>query len=230
METANISHSKTADGSSTLYSERHNALYHSQHGAVTESKHIFIEAGFKARDLKSISILEVGFGTGLNAALTAFEALLRKVNVIYHAIELYPLAVNDYKLLNYSRILEPVVASAWNELCALPWNHESKLNPSFKIEKSCIDFTTWQPMKNYDLVYFDAFAPDDQPEMWSAEQFQKVYDAMNNGGALVTYCVKGIVKEALRAVGFQIERLPGPPGKNHILRAWKKMKIFGINK
>lgn len=222
MDKQGVKHSSTGDGSSTLYSERHKALYHSQNGAIAESEHIFIHAGFNAIGLLNINVLEVGYGTGLNAALTAYKSLQRKVKTNYHAIELYPLTKDDYQLLNYSKVLKPDVATMWADVCALPWNQEGKLNDSFIIEKSSVDFTTWQANRKYDLVYFDAFAPDDQPEMWEEKHFQKIFNALNKGGVLVTYCVKGIVKERLRASGFQLERMPGPPGKNHMLRAWKK--------
>lgn len=214
----------TADGSHTLFSEIHGAYYHSLNGALTESQHIFINSGFKhlSDKLKQISILEVGLGTGLNAVLTANESLLSGVETFYTAIELYPITEQQIKDLNYSKILNPEVAECWSRIMLTEWNSSVEINQSFRICKVNEDFTKWIPTKSFNLIYFDAFAPDDQPEMWSVEMFQKLYDSLSSGGILVTYSSKGIVKQALRAAGFKVGRLAGPPGKRHILRAVKE--------
>ncbi len=221
MDSSNITHSNTADGSSTLHSAKFGSHYHSINGAITESQHIFIEAGFKSMDVNKISILEVGFGTGLNAALTAQIAYLKRIQVNYHSLELYPLSDDEYQLLNYSTILPDDTARQWEAICKSEWDKTVKISEYFSIEKINADFTSWIPKSTYHLVYFDAFAPNDQPEMWAQDQFEKIYRAMHVGGTLVTYSVKGIVKNALIQSGFTIERLPGPPGKLHILRAKK---------
>jgi tRNA U34 5-methylaminomethyl-2-thiouridine-forming methyltransferase MnmC len=220
-----ISHSPTEDGSYTLYSSKYSAHYHSLHGAVTESNHIYIEAGLKSINLPNVSILEVGFGTGLNAALTAQCADDLGVNILYHTLELHPLSDDDYKKLNYQSILPSETAKLWTNICESPWNKETSISKSFRLMKISDDFTAWQPKIYYDLIYFDAFAPTDQPEMWVLSQFEKLYNSMSNNGVLVTYCVKGEVKRALRQAGFLLQRLDGPPGKKHILRATKVENI-----
>lgn len=214
----------TADGSHTLFSEIHGAYYHSMNGALTESQHIFINSGFKhlSGTLKQISILEIGLGTGLNAALTASESLISGVETLYTALELYPITEQQIKDLNYSQILDHEVAECWSRIMLAEWNSSVEINQSFRIFKVNEDFTKWIPVVSFNLIYFDAFAPDDQPEMWSVEMFQKLYCSLSVGGVLVTYSSKGIVKQALRVAGFRVERLAGPPGKRHILRAVKE--------
>lgn len=211
----------TADGSSTLLSSKYNAHYHSLNGAITESKHIFIEAGLGHVKKKLIKILEIGFGTGLNAALTAQKAKESRVDISYHSVELHPLSADEYSILNYDTVLPKDTAVDWQRICVAGWNTTAIITENFTIRKICADFTKWTPIAMYHLIYFDAFAPDDQPEMWTREQFQKLYNALHPNGVLVTYSAKGIVKRALIEVGFTIERLAGPPGKIHILRANK---------
>lgn len=213
----------TADGSHTLYSEVCGAYYHSLNGALTEAVHIFINSGYNHLStlINPISILEVGLGTGLNAALTAHEALVRGIDTSYTAIELYPISDLQFRNLNYSQILKPEVAECWRTIMLSEWEGFAEINCSFRICKLNADFTEWIPSTSFNLIYFDAFAPDDQPEMWSVDVFRKLYNSLTNGGVLVTYSSKGVVKQALRAVGFRVERLAGPPGKRHILRAVK---------
>lgn len=214
----------TADGSHTLYSEIYGAYYHSINGALTESQHIFIDSGFKScsMKLKQISVLEIGLGTGLNAALTANESMLTDVYTLYTAIEFYPISDQQIKDLNYKNILEFKVAEYWDKIMFAEWDQFIEINRKFRICKVNADFTRWIPNVSFDVIYFDAFAPDDQPEMWTVDMFQKLYNSLNAGGILVTYSSKGIVKQALRTAGFKVERLAGPPGKRHILRALKE--------
>jgi tRNA U34 5-methylaminomethyl-2-thiouridine-forming methyltransferase MnmC len=209
----------TADGSTTLCSDKFGVHYHSTHGAITESRHIFIDAGLLAVAKGNIKILEIGLGTGLNAALTADYANENKIKVTYKALELYPITQFEHSLLNYNETLPPQTANMWDRICRAAWNDRVEISPFFSIRKLEQDFTTWRPKEKFDLIYFDAFAPDNQPEMWQAEQFAKLYKSLNPGGILVTYSVKGTVKNALKEAGFSIERLPGPPGKRHMLRA-----------
>lgn len=228
MKHDQVTHCTTSDGSSTLCSAKFGAHYHSLNGAVTESEHIFINAGLRALDLKEISILEVGFGTGLNVALSANYAKIHGISIDYCSLELFPLTAKDYGLLNYSNVLQPQVAELWETICELPWNERTMVFDGFSVEKMNVDFTSWNPTHKYHLVYFDAFAPNDQPEMWEEKQFQKLFNAMHPNAILVTYCVKGIVKNALSNAGFCLERLPGPPGKRHMLRA-KKVIVNLVN-
>jgi tRNA U34 5-methylaminomethyl-2-thiouridine-forming methyltransferase MnmC len=221
METSKATHFATADGSSTLCSARFGAHYHSLHGAITESEHVFINAGLKTINTNQIDILEVGFGTGLNAALTASYAMDNGLKISYTSLELFPLSSAEYNLLNFPTVLPSQAADLWRTICSAPWDQENRINDGFLVEKLKVDFTKWIPNKKFNLVYFDAFAPNDQPEMWEEMQFIKIYDSMHPNAILVTYCVKGIVKNALTSAGFSLERLPGPPGKRHMLRARK---------
>ncbi|HZJ74483.1 MAG TPA: tRNA (5-methylaminomethyl-2-thiouridine)(34)-methyltransferase MnmD [Perlabentimonas sp.] len=211
----------TGDGSATILSEQHGAYYHSLRGAFTESMHIFIEAGLMHVSARAINLLEVGFGTGLNAALTAQRAFELGIHVNYCSVELYPLSGSEYSSLNYVQVLPRRAAQAWTSICDAPWEEKVDISTSLSLLKVNADFTRWVPTTSFSLIYFDAFAPDDQPEMWSKPQFQKIYNALLPGGVLVTYSVKGEVRRILTEVGFTLERLLGPPGKRHILRATK---------
>ncbi|RPH29664.1 MAG: SAM-dependent methyltransferase [Bacteroidales bacterium] len=212
---------RTADGSDTLYSEQHKAHYHSLHGAILESLHIFVKSGYKHLALNEISILEVGFGTGLNAALTASKANEMNRKTTYTGIELYPLEKPTLAKINYGAVLKKDESIFWKKINISEWNTETPINDSFLLTKLHADICTVNLSDLYHLVYFDAFAPEDQPEVWSSAIFQKLFNATNRGGILITYCSKGIVKQALRGVGYKVERLAGPPGKRHILRAVK---------
>ncbi|MEW5845356.1 MAG: tRNA (5-methylaminomethyl-2-thiouridine)(34)-methyltransferase MnmD [Bacteroidota bacterium] len=214
---------QTADGSSTLYSDRFNACYHSVNGALTESMHVFLKSGFEAilPNHHTIDLLEVGLGTCLNAALTAYAAEKYRVEVGYFGIELYPPSVDALYSTGYAEILEPRCATLWGNIVKAPPTEKVQISPWFSIFKIYADFTQWIPTESFDLIYFDAFAPDDQPEMWSLENFRKLFDVLKPNGALVTYSAKGLVKQNLRDAGFNVERLQGPPGKRHMVRAWK---------
>jgi len=212
---------QTADGSNTLFSEEHNAHYHSLNGAVQESEHIFIKNGYNYFSLDEISILEIGFGTGLNAALTASMAVEQKCNTCYTGIDLYPLDMNILSKINYDAVLSTPKSEAWKKITTTKWGVEERVNEFFLLNKVHCDLIEMSLQNKYDIIYFDAFAPDDQPEMWTIDVFEKLYHANNNGGVLVTYCSKGIVKQTLRSVGYKVERMPGPPGKRHIIRATK---------
>ncbi|MHC1702400.1 MAG: tRNA (5-methylaminomethyl-2-thiouridine)(34)-methyltransferase MnmD [Tenuifilaceae bacterium] len=211
----------TADGSHTLHSTIHNANYHSLNGAVQESQHIFISNGFNYAIKKELNILEVGFGTGLNAALTAYQALIDKRKTMYQGIDLYPLSSETLSQLNYFSYLQKDVGIIWKEINSAEWNKSVLINDYFILNKINCNFITMDLESAFDIIYFDAFAPEDQIEMWSLEVFQKLYFATSENGILVTYCSKGIVKEALRRVGYEVTRLSGPPGKRHIIRAKK---------
>lgn len=213
----------TADGSFTLYSERFNATYHSVNGALTESIHVFIKSGFEAvlQDKKTLEVLEVGMGTCLNAALTGWVAQMYDAKVHYTGIELFLPTVDVLKNTGYQTVLEPECAELWKKIVAAPAGEPVPVSNWFTVSKLHVDFIGWNPNQVYDLVYFDAFAPDDQPEMWSIENFKKLFNALAPNGVLVTYSAKGLVKQNLRQAGFNVERLQGPPGKRHMVRAWK---------
>lgn len=212
---------KTEDGSDTLFVPELNEHYHSIHGAMTESKHVFIDAGLKpvSQNKNTIRILEIGFGTGLNALLTYLYT--NNSHIIYYTgIELYPLSQEIVQQLDFAvspedkRIIEQFHDCVWNEYVPI--------SEHFHLKKWQIDFTQQLTFpERYDLAYFDAFAPDVQPAMWTPEIFRSLYEAMNDGGILTTYCAKGQVRRNMQSAGFTTERLPGPPGKREMLRARK---------
>ena len=210
----------TADGSQTVFCESIGECYHSSHGAAEEALHVFIESGLSACDKTDVNILEVGFGTGLNALLTMQYAEVRSVNVFYTGLEAYPVPEDIWSNLNYSE-------NNKNEFILMHkqrFGESVKLNPYFellKIKNKLEDFTC---NAKFDLIYFDAFSYDAQPEMWSKEIFCKIFEMTNSGGILTTYSSKGIVKRNLRYAGFEIQRLPGALGKRHMIRAVKPVK------
>lgn len=213
----------TQDGSPTLYVPELEEHYHSVKGALTESRHIFIEMGLHACRAASPRILEVGFGTGLNAFLTLLDADRRGVAVSYTTLERYPLAPDCVRRLDYPAQIAPGRAADFYRLHEAPWGESVGLTPVFTLLKEKADFTAWHTEETYDLIYFDAFAPEKQPDMWTQERFDYLYGRLAGGGVLTTYCAKGVVRRMLQSSGFRVERLPGPPGgKREILRAVKE--------
>lgn len=211
----------TADGSHTIYVKELNEHYHSIHGAIGESTFIFINNGFDFSRADPLNIFEVGFGTGLNALLTAVKSQtgVRKVN--YTSIEKYPLEEDIIRSLNHSHFTGTEGKRIFELIHSAPWNEKVNICKNFNLEKIKTDFTNHLFTGVYDLIYFDAFGPDKQPEMWTYEIFSRVSSMTKEGGVLVTYSVKGEVKRNLRACGFEVTLLPGPPGKRQILRAIK---------
>jgi tRNA U34 5-methylaminomethyl-2-thiouridine-forming methyltransferase MnmC len=211
----------TSDGSHTIYVPELNEHYHSIHGAVQESEHIFIGAGYEYCRAEPMHIFEAGFGTGLNALLTAVKAVRDKREIYYTSIEKYPVSEDLIRSLNYQefsgsdgkRIFELIHSSSWGKMNNICSNFSLK-----KIEGDLADFIPEYPI---DLVYFDAFGPDKQPSMWTREIFKRLSSAMITDGILVTYSAKGEVKRNLRSVGFEVKLLPGPPGKREIISAKK---------
>ncbi|MEL5893615.1 tRNA (5-methylaminomethyl-2-thiouridine)(34)-methyltransferase MnmD [Bacteroides sp. GD17] len=214
----------TEDGSATLFVPELNEHYHSVKGARTESQHIFIDMGLKASTAPAPHVLEIGFGTGLNALLTLETAEAEHRHVHYTGIELYPLAWREVDALHYSD--HPL----FQALHRAPWMEDVALTPYFTLQKVQADVQTIDSSRllminksPFDVVYFDAFAPEKQPGMWEEDIFRTLHAAMSIGGVLTTYCAKGVVRRILQAVGFRVERLPGPPGgKREILRARKE--------
>lgn len=218
----------TEDGSHTLYIPEMDEHYHSVHGAVQESTHVFIETGFKAKERTEYKVLEIGFGTGLNALLTAIEAVHSEVKVYYTTLELYPLPPEITVHLNYPSVLSlnEQDTQMYQRIQDAEWLRDegdyTQISPNFFIRKLFVDFTKYPFLEKYNLIYFDAFAPDKQPEMWDSALFEHISEATEAGGVLTTYCAKGVVRRALIAAGFNVERLPGPPGKREMLRGTKK--------
>jgi len=214
------------DGSHTLFSGKAGECYHSIHGALNESLHIFIEAGFKSvskkQKIKELRILEIGFGTGLNALLTAMEADKEKIAVSYLGLEPFPIKAEIVKQLNYTDILTGSSNFIFSALHESEWEESLLIHPYFNFKKKQTGIMEVAlPDNSFDLIYFDAFSPEAQPELWEQEVFEKCYKVLAPGGILVTYCAKGRVKRALKSAGFTVENLPGPKGKREITRALK---------
>lgn len=211
---------QTADGSYTLYVPELDEHYHSVKGALTESRHIFIEMGLKHSPISHLRIFEVGFGTGLNAFLTLLEANKSRRRIHYTSIERYPLPADVWQRLDYPALAGSGHEALFAALHQAAWDEDTAITPHFTLHKVAGDFTRLAcTPESYDLIYFDAFAPDKQPEMWSQSLFNSLHDMLTDGGILTTYCAKGVVRRMLQAAGFEVERLPGPPGgKREILR------------
>lgn len=211
----------TEDGSNSLYVPEIDECYHSSHGAIQESRHIFIEAGLKQCVKSETEVLEIGFGTGLNAFLAMVEAERSGRYIQYTSLEKYPVEVEKALRLNYPEELSPEKRSCFELMHTSPWNEEIQITPFFTLKKIETDFTGYTFADKFDIVFFDAFSPEKQPEMWMQERFDMIFEHCNAGAVLTTYCAKGVVRRAMQAAGFQVERLPGPPGKREILRSRK---------
>lgn len=205
----------SSDGSLTIWVPELDEHYHSIHGAITESQHVFIDAGLMALDKEEISILEVGLGTALNARLTLEQKGSRSIR--YFALEKFPL--NDEEINEIEALGHDTEA----RLLKVDEGKPTMIETGFTFELSTEDLRNFKTDESsFNLIYFDAFAPSAQPELWSEEVFQAMYDALLPGGALVTYCAKGVVKRTMKSVGFEVEALPGPPRKREMTRAWKR--------
>ena len=203
----------TDDGSKTIYSNRFGEHYHSTYGAATESNHVFIEAGYLATTADQVSVLEIGFGTGLNAWLTLQQAVKLNCHTWYEAVEMYP--IDEMTVSELSD--DPL----FHRLHHAPWDQPVEIAPCFVLYKRLNDMLLTVFSRKFDVVYFDAFSPALQPDIWSRDVFAKLYEAMNPGAVLTTYCAKGEVRRTMQSVGFVVERLPGPAGKREMLRARK---------
>ena len=214
---------QTADGSRTLYVPELDEHYHSVKGALTESQHIFIDMGLKHCPLNAPRILEIGLGTGLNCFLTLLTAEEEKRHIHYTGIERFPLNMEVIRELDYPSLIGHGHEEDYFHIHQAPWEEDAVLLPWFTLHKIEGDFTNYTFDKGYDIIYFDAFAPEKQPEMWNQALFDGLYNVLNEGGILTTYCAKGVVRRMLQAAGFTVERLAGPPGgKREILRATKQ--------
>jgi tRNA U34 5-methylaminomethyl-2-thiouridine-forming methyltransferase MnmC len=210
----------TADGSHTIKSNHFNECYHSAHGAIMESLHVFIEAGLKQIKKSQLAVLEIGFGTGLNALLTMLEVEKTGQHVFYEAIDPYPINFSIADALNYPNILN-IDKQLFMQLHQREWGEPVDLTPRFTLHKVKANLLNYNPQSPFDLIYFDAFSPETQPELWTAEVFENIYSLLNSNSILTTYSSKGLVKQNLRKAGFRIERLPGAGGKRHMIRAVK---------
>lgn len=215
----------TEDGSHSLSVPELDETYHSSHGAIQESNHVFIKHGLlhwaENNPGKPIKIFEVGFGTGLNAFLTAIEADKKNIQVQYQSIELYPIDKEFVGQLNYPAQLEES-SSLFEALHQASWEESIKINETFNLFKTKGSLIDFEFSETYDLIYFDAFAPSKQPELWEYPIIEKCYNALNKNGIFVTYSAKGQLKRDLKKAGFKLETLPGPPGKFEMVRAIKR--------
>lgn len=211
----------TEDGSHTIFVPELGEHYHSVHGAIQESEYIFIGCGLKTCNADPLNIFEAGFGTGLNAFLTAIEASIQKKRIFYTAVEKYPLSESVTNELNYKELLPAGFAFLFDMIHAARWNNIEKITDYFTLYKTKCDLANYETKERFDLIYFDAFSPDKQPEMWTDEVFAKISEMSIRDCILVTYSAKGSVRRSLMRAGFDVELLPGPPGKRQIIRAVK---------
>ena len=210
----------TNDGSYTIFNSSINECYHSKHGAIIEAEHVFIKNGFSYKRKNSLNILEVGFGTGLNALLTYQKAEQRQIKVNYHAIELFPVKKEVYLKLNFTDL----IGLKQEELLKLhncKWDKENKISTYFKLIKHHTSLEKYKTKKKFDIIYFDAFSPEKQPELWKFNTFKKMHGFLKSDGFLTTYCAKGIVKRTMKEVGFDVLVLDGPPGKRQMTKCNK---------
>ncbi|MGP1990781.1 tRNA (5-methylaminomethyl-2-thiouridine)(34)-methyltransferase MnmD [Zobellia laminariae] len=212
----------TGDGSKTIQISEWDEQYHSKHGAVQEAYHVFIKHGLSLFFGKKVAILEIGFGTGLNALITHIESKKNNTEVAYRGVEAYPVSTEELEQLNYiSELKAEEFQKDFEKMHQSPWESDILISENFILKKEQKLFADIADENVFDLVYFDAFGARVQPELWTEEIFLKMYRAMKEGGVLVTYAAKGSVRRAMLAVGFEVERLPGPPGKREMLRARK---------
>jgi tRNA U34 5-methylaminomethyl-2-thiouridine-forming methyltransferase MnmC len=214
----------TSDGSHTIYLPEMNEQYHSVKGAITESNYVYIDKGFNYHQSKTPKVFEAGFGTGLNCLLTTLQAEKNKRPTFYITIEKYPLDKKVTCQLNFGRLISADAQNIFEKIHECQWNQVETVSEYFnllKIKGDLIDFNLTQ-IEHCDVIYYDAFGPDKQPEMWTPSVFRKIHSLTSPGGVIVTYSAKGEVRRQLAASGFEMERLPGSPGKIHMLRGIKK--------
>jgi tRNA U34 5-methylaminomethyl-2-thiouridine-forming methyltransferase MnmC len=214
----------TSDGSHTIYLPEMNEQYHSLNGAITESNYVYIDKGYNYHTSKNPKVFEVGFGTGLNCLLTALQAEQNVRTTLYISIEKYPLEKNVTSQLNFGRLMSEDAQILFEKIHECQWNEVVTISEYFNLLKIKGDFIDYNLtlVENCDVIYFDAFGPDKQPEMWTPHIFRKIYSISSSDGVFVTYSAKGNVRRQLAASGFKMERLPGPPGKIHMLRGIKR--------
>jgi tRNA U34 5-methylaminomethyl-2-thiouridine-forming methyltransferase MnmC len=214
----------TSDGSTTIHIPDWDEQYHSKHGAIQESYHVFIKQGLESISKKNISILEIGFGTGLNGFITLLEAQKNNIVIDYVGVEAYPVPMEEVNQLNYVSELEVLNSKeVFEKLHTCSWEEKHQIVELFSLQKRKQFFHEIQDENQFDLIYFDAFGARLQPDLWTEEIFTAMFNALKEEGTLVTYSAKGSVRRAMQSVGFTVERLPGPPGKREMLRGRKEL-------
>jgi tRNA U34 5-methylaminomethyl-2-thiouridine-forming methyltransferase MnmC len=220
----------TADGSHSVEIPAMQVSYHSKYGAIQESQHVFIQAGLR-ESVRSqwqdpLQILEMGFGTGLNALLTLIESEKIDKRISYTAIEPFPLTETEFLQLNYCMLLrKPALQSLFEELHSCEWVKDIQIIREFTFHKIMTDLINFSTNQLFNLIYYDAFAPGAQPELWTKDIFEKLFNMMDFNGILVTYCSKGDVRRAMLEAGFSVEKIPGPRGKREMMRARKESRV-----
>jgi tRNA U34 5-methylaminomethyl-2-thiouridine-forming methyltransferase MnmC len=212
---------KTNDGSTTIHLPEWNESYHSKHGAIQEAYHVFIKNGLSLFEVKPISILEIGFGTGLNAFITFTEAIKNNLKIDYVGVEAYPVEFEEAIQMNYAEQIAENYHSVFEEMHKTVWNEKVKITSNFYLTKRQQYFQDIIDVSVFDLIYFDAFGYRVQAELWSETIFQKMYNSLKPNGVLVTYACRTSIKNAMLHVGFSVEKLPGAPGKREMLRSTK---------
>ncbi len=212
----------TEDGSHTMFVQGLDEPYHSTHGAIQESMHVFIKQGLLTLKLSSVRILELGFGTGLNALLTLTESLPLNLDIYYHAVEKYPLKESEYRLLNFEKFIDHSPEGTLQRIHNSPWGKAVQISDRFTLYKEDADFRSMHLPSNINLIYFDAFSPDKQPELWTEDVISSIGRVSDPGAILATYSSKGIVRRTLASCGFEVHKVAGPPGKREMIRAIKR--------
>lgn len=213
---------QTRDGSTTIHIQEWDECYHSRFGAIQEAQHVFIKNGLSLFENKSISILEIGFGTGLNAFITFLESKKLNQTIDYFGVEAYPVSTDEVISMNYvSELKAESDVVTFEKMHQCNWEEQIVLRADFLLTKRQQFFEDLEDIEKFDLIYFDAFGYNVQPELWSTAIFQKMYDALKSEGVLVTYAARGVVKRSMIEVGFTVEKLEGPPGKREMFRAKK---------
>ena len=222
---------QTKDGSTTFYLPELNETYHSKNGAIQEAYHVFIKNGFslfeghellRTGEAKPISILEIGFGTGLNAFITSLESQNNNQTVDYVGVEAYPITQEEALTMNYANQIDASKNEVFQKIHQIDWEIPIQVNPTFQLTKRKQLFQDIVDVEVFDLIYFDAFGYDVQPELWSDEIFEKMFIALKSDNILVTYACRSVIKNSMISAGFKIEKLPGAPGKREMLRASKQ--------
>ena len=211
----------TKDGSTSLFIPEWNETYHSKHGAIQEAYHVFIKNGLSIFNGKSVSILEIGFGTGLNAFITSLEADKNNIVVNYTAVEAFPLTIEEIDAMNFASKIDSKKADTFSAIHQLNWEVKNQVSDNFYLTKRKQFFQDVNDKECFDIIYFDAFSYDVQPELWSEAIFTKMHTALKTNGILVTYACRTIIKQTMISAGFRVEKLPGAPGKREMLRAYK---------
>ena len=213
---------QTLDGSTTIHIAEWDECYHSKHGAIQEAQHVFIKNGLSLFPDRNVSILEIGFGTGLNAFITFLESKKRNQSIDYVGVEAYPISADEILSMNYVEELNALEQSSiFDTMHQSNWQEEIILDYDFTLTKRKQFFEEIDDENKFDLIYFDAFGYRVQPELWSTAIFEKMYKALKPNGVLVTYAARGVVKRSMIEVGFTVEKLAGPPGKREMFRATK---------